>query len=855
MRRYDHLVTIWPLVGPDEDLRRILAIIDDRDDRAGVIVAGGAGVGKSRLAGAAVSVSAMRYTVRWVNATSSARTLPLGAFAEWAPASQADPMMVIHTVIRALTTGHKPVLVAVDDVHLLDDLSVVVVHQLVQRRLARVVLTLRSTERTPSAIHTLWKDGRLDRIDLNPLSEGDVENLLSKALDGPIEPATASRLWDLTRGNALYLRHLVRQEVDSGRLSFNSGTWRWRDGAAVSPTLAELITTQLGTLTDATGEVLDLLAVGEPMDGTMLERLTSPDAVKEMHSRGLIEMTMDERDVIVRLAHPLYGEVRRTTSNPLQLRRLRGRIATALTADQAATPAALLRRALLRLESDLPPDPELFFAATAAALGLHDANLALRFVGAGGISGNDFDCALLHYWALAYAGRAIEAFAPLQALDESTLTIDQKRRLSAMRVGHYCWNLGDPDGAIRESEIAKKAPHNNDSSELQSLDTLLIAVQGRPESAIEAGNAIFRGTPTAWAFVITSCALVIANGYSGRTTEVFGLTSRANAVATTSSDAAKLTYGVVFYYSQAMFIAGHLEAAKQFTAQLVEQAANTPGSMGLFVSLLDSYADLAHGYLTPAIAVLDRADREFRAASYDRSAVVSCRAYLAFALSYRGESQRAEELISDLDALNPYGFFSSACVLAKAWVAAARETLVDAIRLAREASAIAAERGHFGQEVMCLQAACQFGDRTTARRLAELTARVEGPRVQTAALHADGLDSRDCEELLKASQQYEEFGDLVAAADAAAQAGVLFREQQRHGSALTAIERAKSLSEICGGLGTPALRQATEATPLTRRQREIVALVARGLSNKEIAERLGVSVRTVEGHRYHAGLR
>jgi len=40
--------------------------------------------------------------------------------------------------------------------------------------------------------------------------------------------------------------------------------------------------------------------------------------------------------------------------------------------------------------------------------------------------------------------------------------------------------------------------------------------------------------------------------------------------------------------------------------------------------------------------------------------------------------------------------------------------------------------------------------------------------------------------------------------------------------------------------------------PLTDREREIVMLLGQGLSNRDVAERLTVSVRTVEGHIYKA---
>ena len=140
--------------------------------------------------------------------------------------------------------------------------------------------------------------------------------------------------------------------------------------------------------------------------------------------------------------------------------------------------------------------------------------------------------------------------------------------------------------------------------------------------------------------------------------------------------------------------------------------------------------------------------------------------------------------------------------------------------------------GQFAAEVLCLQTATQFGDRTGAPRLGELEAIVEGPRAGLAARFAAALRDGDAAELAAVSEEFEQMGDLVAAIDAAAHAALAYRRQDLRGSALGCSTRADALADQCGGASTPALRQATEPLPLTDREREIVMLIGEGLSNR-----------------------
>jgi DNA-binding CsgD family transcriptional regulator len=224
-------------------------------------------------------------------------------------------------------------------------------------------------------------------------------------------------------------------------------------------------------------------------------------------------------------------------------------------------------------------------------------------------------------------------------------------------------------------------------------------------------------------------------------------------------------------------------------------------------------------------------------------------------LAQAGQASPAAPLLAGIVAGHhpAYRLFLPDDLLARAWGAAAQGSTTEAVSYAVAAAGLARDTGAPAYEVLAWQTAVQFGDATTA--VARLTALADiGPRAVAARDHAKAWADMDAEALREAAGTWARLGDLVAAGDAAAQSADVHRRQGRQGSSLSATALAEKLASRSGAR-TPALAIAARPLPLTAREREITVLAAQGLSNKTIADRLTVSVRTVEGHLYRAGLK
>ena len=234
---------------------------------------------------------------------------------------------------------------------------------------------------------------------------------------------------------------------------------------------------------------------------------------------------------------------------------------------------------------------------------------------------------------------------------------------------------------------------------------------------------------------------------------------------------------------------------------------------------------------------------------------------LAFALAgigqaaaQAGEADAAGAAVAELDR-TPLGHkgFAIELGLARAWTAAAGGELTRARGLARDAAALARSRGQHAYEARALHDLARLGDPAAAApALAELAGRVDGPFAACAADHAAALAAGDGAALLAVAERFADEDALLVAAEAADAAAAAHREAGREASARAAAARAGLWLTECEGARPPTLFAAPRAAGLTPREREIALLAAAGSSSREIADRLVVSVRTVDNHLQNA---
>jgi DNA-binding NarL/FixJ family response regulator len=841
----------WPILRRDTEYATIHSALVERTGICGIVVIGDAGVGKTTLA--RLVTQSLSCPVRWLAGTESARSIPMGVFAHLAgSATSRDPVGVLAATREAILAEGRLV-IGVDDAHLLDQLSATLLHQLALDGAVRIVATVRTGESVPDAITSLWKDGYLQRLHLTPFTKDECVGLIEQALGGRVEGLSSDMMWEASGGNALFVRHLVEGALEAGTLRQVRGVWQLRGRTAVTSELASLLDGRIDQLPDNVLHLLRLLTFCEPLDLDTLTGLVGSDAVEDAETRGLIRVVADHQSVDVRFDHSLFGELIRRRLGMAAARRLRGELVRALRDEPVRAPGQRIRLAELTLDSDEAPNVELLVTAARDAIALTNITLGERLARAAVSRGGGLNASELLARSLLWQGKAAESEETLSVFDPETMNEVDLVRWGAARIANLQWSMGDAESADEVLKLLRsKITHHGLSLLVDGVASASLLFENQLDEAVKDAEQVLADPDASAAAVewaVFGGALALA--LMGRGDEVAVVAERGRRLENKVDGL--LRYLTAFGEVRALALAGEFDSADKRSADIVR--ISSPGqylAWGM-ANVLSGTIELARGRF---LDTMSRMEQTVAALTSESAASWSFPARLLLAQSYcaLGRVVPGAKMVAELRTRfgRHVAVFGPQLRIAESWLAAAEGNLSSAIDLALDAARLARESGQRAIEMLALHDAVRYGDRSCLSQLVEV-ADATGGRLATAlAAHAAAVTDRNADAIYASAQQLEQIGALLSAADAAAQAAVAYEAAGDRRQAGEAGGTANRLAAACGGLRTPALDLAGSPLPLTVREREIANLVAAGLSNRDIAERLTVSVRTVEGHLYRA---
>jgi DNA-binding CsgD family transcriptional regulator/tetratricopeptide (TPR) repeat protein len=856
----------WPIVGRRPELELFERALGS-GERAGLVIYGRAGVGKTRLADeCAGQAAANGHPAQRVAGSRTTALLPLGAVAallpdglgRLGPDGQVNAVALFEQTRRALHDRHRGrrLVIVADDMALLDVASLALLGYLAAQRAIFLIATVRTGEPVPDLLTDLWRDGRLDRVDLHDLSRAQLDTLLHLALGGPIEAGAGREFWEASRGNPLYVHELALGALESGALVERSGVWHLEDHLPATGRLLDLVEQRIGGLPDEARSVVELLALCQPVELSYLET-AAPDGVLESLERaGLVTIAVAEGQV--RLAHPLHAKVVRAAMPKLRARAVLLAQAERLDAVSPAAGPAELRAAVWRLDAGGRPGPDVLIRGAHLARSTHDFRMVRRLMEA--VPSEQLDAA----GALLLG----EALYELGAFDASERVLAHGQRLSsgehvAMRLAvtrakNAHWGLCQPGEALAINGAAKAMVSSPPLvAELVAHEAAVLTFSGRPDIALAVLEGITGSDQRAR--VVRAIAGAVALAMAGRTAEAVALAEVSYADHVALGDELAIAHPATHIVNQvfALTEAGRLAEAEQLARAGAEVVAShrVPIAQIWFAANLGRVATLQGRLATARRYYAEAAGL----AQANHFAGPHCMALSGLALAHAmlGEPDSAAQALRDRAALPSFGFLGPEQHLADAWAAMAARHPAEAATAFRSAAAQAASTGHRLTESWLLHDLMRASGEDVSVRLRELAGVCDSPLVSARARHAAAVRARDAGELTGAADDFEALGAMLLAAEAAGGAAGAFSRAGDRRAATAALRRSSALAAACEGADTPGLFHlatvnATAADPLSGREREVVLLAATGMASKDIAERLYLSVRTVNNHLQHA---
>jgi DNA-binding NarL/FixJ family response regulator/energy-coupling factor transporter ATP-binding protein EcfA2 len=847
----------WPIVGRDDELRQALAALEDDAQFHGVALVGESGVGKSTLARAlADTLESGGATVRHVLGTHTGSTVPLGAFYRSvtvdAPQEPAAMLAAAHQTLER----EEHLVVVVDDAQLLDPLSSTLVHQLAASGGARLIVTIRSGDRVRDAVTVLLKERLLLSLRIEAFTREQTEALARAVLGGVVDTRLINELHGRTAGNPLLLRGLLGVGRESGVLVRTDAGWQLRGVLRADRQLYDLLEFRLQSFAPEELEVVEILAVAEVLDWEILRALCDADVVGRLERRGVIQVVADGSNTVARLGHPILGEAAMQRAGMVRTRELTSLLAQQLQKqmqtqeERSRLPDVRTRIQLAQfvMRSDLSPDLDLIVDAAASAVTMSDIACGEELARFAFDRGAGVTAALVLAEAIGWQGRGDEVEALLNGVDLDGADEWMVVHWGCLRAANLFFSCRRVEPArLALADVRARVDSEALLPHVTAMEAAFAFFSGDVRTALNLGFAgctsDVQPVVRMWATTWTCWALAL----TGRFGEVQRVADAGRAAVFDQSGPYRFAMGLAEVV--ALTAAGDFPAAERVWERYAPMTRVWPAADAFLHAML-GLVRLAYGALSGACSAFqDSVSAMSRGFPSGWLMLVS--AWSAQAEGARGDrAAAAAALRRSEEAYGPQvAVFLPELELARAWERACVGQTSVAQTHAVRAAQIARQSGMYAVEMHALHVAGRFGDRSQTERLAELATTLNTPMAEAIAEQARGLADHDGDVLDAAAVRFADMGAMTLAAEAAAQAAREHACTGQRGKEVKSSTRAHGLARQ-GGIRTPAIDAAAWPLPITAREREIANLVAAGSSNRQIADELVVSVRTVEGHLY-----
>lgn len=858
----------WPLAGRELELAMLEEAIGSPGPRqpgpCGAVIVAPAGIGKTRLAReASVRARWVGFQSLWAVGTRAASVIPYGALAHLAPSLDPGdfdhPVSFHNAFIAALSPpdGEVPLLV-VDDAQLLDPGSAALLLRIALTGAAVLLVTLRAGEPHPDPVAALWKDGLAQRMDLGPLGRDQASDLVRSALGGDIAEPMLRRLYDVTGGSPLHIREFVVGAVEAGSLVCRDGAWIWDGTVQLPARLVDVVRSRLVTLEETEREALAVLSLAEPLEPHLAQRVCDPVSLVALESAGMLRRVPHregEPATAYRLRHPLLGEVALADTSPATRRRLLGDLAEAAAAGPLDGPGRM-RLASWQLDSGGSPDDEMLIDAAEHANSVFAYAQARRLAAAALDHGADVRATVVLARALIGMGAFGEAADRLGLVEDEAHADPRalvRQEYLDGRVFALFHGMGDSEGAAAVLDRFRDACTDPHSRRIQATKRAKLALEHGSMRQAAQGAMPVAEDPDA-----LDLARVLAAEVAGEAFAYLGDSASARRAQGTLREMAdsgsryahRAARSVGLQQVLCLHQEGSLADAERITEENYRRWIPSYDDVTLGWTLFTlGVVRIARGRPASALRALRESAALLQGADFDGQlawvvvAIARAEAMLGNGPAARVLMERAGRLPLSAARARARADF----VLAEVQVRAASGDATGAVRTALESVVDFPEqpvhRARILHAALVLGAPASTVTPLLEAAAGECTARQ--PRL--FAEHAAALAVGDVAALERLSTAFEDFGMALEAAELAMEAA---RIRGTGPAAERARARATRLAAECEGAIVHGLAAAREVSQLTRREREVARLAADGLSSPDIADRLVLSVRTVESHLY-----